>query len=184
MFLSMVRDIINRLVAIYTHLTTHLASARAEKIDNLDAAISTRAAAANPLLSVPMLNGLVGNAAVTLAAYLYNIASGHTWASSTSTSFVDAVNITGAGVLEVAILQNSSGTGVVASMDVLIDGVVVASVSTSGATYSTCAVVGSASSSGISPGAVPFSTSLQIRHKMASASAQGTLVYYKYRRSA
>jgi hypothetical protein len=47
-----------KIKAVYDHLTTHLASARAAKIDNLDAAISTRAAASTALSNATWTNAL------------------------------------------------------------------------------------------------------------------------------
>jgi len=57
-----------KLATIYTHLTTHLGSTRAAKIDNLDAAISTRSAAATALSTATWTG--------TRAGYLDNLNDG------------------------------------------------------------------------------------------------------------
>ncbi len=57
MIASMLRDNINRLVAIYSYLTTNLAAARCAKIDNNDVATSSRAAASTALSNETWTNG-------------------------------------------------------------------------------------------------------------------------------
>jgi hypothetical protein len=82
-----------KLSTIYTYLTTHLGSTRAAKIDNLDATVSSRAAASTALSSATWTNTKAGyiDAAITgrlgsiKAIYRGTIALSGTSSSATAT---------------------------------------------------------------------------------------------------
>lgn len=125
----------------------------------------------------------------TFAGVIVNV-SGLTSATSTSSSPVDVVNYTGAGVLEFCAESTQANVVHTPSMTVTIDGVAMPTISPVGTgTQSTIgvlvgAVVGAGSGaviSGVSLGAVPFNSSLQISH--TSNGSNTATCRYKYRRT-
>jgi len=190
-------------------LIDRLTSARAAKIDNLDAAVTTRAPASTALSNGVWTDARAGkldNAAQNTDPYLaspselvpsnpgastnvttINIGSisGLSNGTTTSTSFVDIVNYSGKGVLEfcaLAIYQE------LCYMKLIVDGVTLAdfSLDPSASNWAAKAAVGlylnTSSFTTIALSQIPFKTSLQIQ---ARVSTTGTAyVYYKYRKSA
>lgn len=191
-------------------LTDRLTSGRATNLDNLNATVSSRAAAAtaltnvvwtdaragkldtaaleaSPLLSAPIVSGVVPQAptAVTLSATtdVYTKNSGLEHLSTTSTTYVNAVNYTGKGVLEFAAAQHDTNS-LTTTMQITIDGVVVilGTVVGSGFNGTVAAMVGVINSSaGISLAAIPFKVSLKIEVKVTSGTGRS---FIKYRKTA
>lgn len=191
-------------------LVDRLTSTRAAKLDYLDATISSTAPAstalsnavwsdaraakldtaaleASPLLSAPIVSGVIPQAptAVTLTATtdVYTKNSGLEHLAVTSTSYVNAVNYTGKGVLEFTAIQHDTNSATT-TMQITIDGVVVilATVVGSGFNGTVAAMVGVINSSaGISLAAVPFKTSLKIEVKVTSGTGRS---FIKYRKTA
>ncbi len=193
-------------------LVDRLTSTRATNLDNLDAAVSTRSAAstalsnavwsdaragkldtaaleASPLLSAPIASGLMPTAPTILyiTSYqdVYTKNSGLEHASTTSTSYVNAVNYTGKGVLEFAGLQSETAAAT-ATMQITIDGVVVhlsTVAGTGGGAANVAAMVGviNKAECGISLSWVPFKTSLKIEYKTSAGTARA---FTKYRKTA
>ena len=181
-------------------LLTRLSDTRATKLDNLDAAVTTRSAAAtalstvqwtsaraaklDSLATVPITNGVVEGSAFTPGAALDTLVSGLTTASTSSTSFADAVNYTGPGVLLFAAVKK---TGQNTTMEVILDGVTAISVVANGSSGDTAIAVGMLCGPTATPILIPepiaFRTSLQIRHKTASAVAPSVAIY-RYRETA
>lgn len=184
-----IRNFVNVLCANFT-------AARAGKIDNLDAAITTRASAANvdvvlstraaettPVLATPIAGGLSSGSSAW-GEDLSLVICGLLSASTNTSTYTDVVNYTGKGVLEFCAQQNSYTGAVTHNLDILIDGAVVYSNALTGsANYQTSCPVGIVGPSVAGLGAVPFKTSLQIRHKM-SASVSGGKTFYKFRKTA
>jgi len=187
-----------------------LTSARAAKIDNLDAAVTTRAAASTALSNAVWTDARAGkldNAAQNTDPYLaapielvpsnpaasldtgYNYlarVAGLASGSTSSTSYVDIVNYSGQGVLEFcAVMANGTPT---VSMQLIIDGVNVGSVSVSASSgnYSGKPLVGlfaiESAGGAISLSQIPFHSSLVIQAKVSTTGS--SLVYYKYRKTA
>lgn len=191
-------------------LTDRLTSGRATNLDKLDALISSRAPAstallytvwtdsraakidvlaleASPLLSAPIVSGVVPQAptAVTLSATsdVYTKNSGLEHLAVTSTSYVNAVNYAGKGVLEFAAAQHDTNTNIT-TMQITIDGVVVilATVTGSGFNGTVAAMVGVINSSaGVSLASIPFKTSLKIEVKVSAGTGRS---FIKYRKTA
>lgn len=194
-------------------LTDRLTSARATKLDNLNATVSSRAAAstaltnvvwsdaraakldtaaleASPLLSAPIVSGVVPQAptAVTIASYtdVYTKNSGLEHLGVISTTYVNSVNYTGKGVLEFAAAQNETSAGTT-TMQITIDGIVIIGPATvagiGGGSANVAAMVGAINSSAfVSLSAIPFKTSLKIEIKVTSGSTGRSFI--KYRKSA
>lgn len=125
-----------------------------------------------PLLSAPKASGLSANVSIifdlgsTTCTALDNVAS------TTSTSFVDVLNYTGSGVLEFcAFMAQAYGSADVVTMEILIDGVTAFSGTqvAAGSAVTTKIPVGAITGSVVTLSAVPFKTSLQIRHKTSNA---------------
>jgi hypothetical protein len=203
-------DVLLGLPAKVKTLVDRLTSTRATNLDNLDAAVSTRSAAstalsnvvwtdvragkldtaaleASPLLAPPIVSGVIPQAptAVTLAATtdVYTKNSGLEHLATTSTSYVNAVNYTGKGVLEFAGAQADTST-YVTTMKITIDGVVVieGTVTGSGFTGVAAAMVGVINSSaGVSLCAIPFKASLKIEVKTSAGTGRS---FIKYRKTA
>jgi len=181
-------------------LLTRLSDTRATKLDNLDAAVTTRSAAAtalstvqwtsaraaklDSLATVPITNGVVEGSAFTPDAALDTLVSGLTTASTSSTSFADAVNYTGPGVLLFAAVKKTAQN---TTMEVILDGVTAISVVANGSSGDTAIAVGMLCGPTATPILIPepiaFRTSLQIRHKTASAVAPSVAIY-RYRETA
>lgn len=203
-------------------LLDRLTSTRATNLDNLDAAISTRAPSSTALsnavwtdaragkldnVTVPILDkapiasGLVLGASYQTvgssgAATVFNTGSfaNH---NTTSTTYVDAVNVTGSGYLtglfHVCPADTTLGTE---TLELIIDGVTVVTTAGNNTTASTpdnvksivgyCAPIYPGSTAwklGIFPGGpVIFKTSLQIRHKTSDAGV-ASVAYYSYVRT-
>ena len=190
-------------------LLTRLSAARAGYLDNLSAgavaqagtalstgqwtnaragyldALNTGVTVASPLLADVKANGMMeGSDSPAGLATLDASMSGLTADSTVSTTFVDAVNYTGAGVLLFAAAQKSTQN---VTIEVLIDGTQIVS-ATLTAGSGTCAVaVGALCGPTGTPVVVfepiQFRTSLQIRHKTASAAAP-SICYHRYRKTA
>lgn len=133
-------------------LLDRLTATRAGLLDNLDAAISTRALAStalsnatwtgalasllnafvssNPLLEAPKAGGLTAVGVGTLSLSLSSLSSAQVYWGSLCDSFhsnsaatwSDAVNYTGSGVLEFVLWSSYSGSGT-CSIEIIIDGV-------------------------------------------------------------
>lgn len=160
-------------------LHTLLSSTWAAKLDSLraaytdtkagyiDVAISSRATDSNPILAAPMASGLMGGDPQALqgAPFFGGVTA---TIGITSTSYVDIVNYTGAGVVKLAAYMTSSGSG---TMKITIDGVVVGEYSTGAATsYLIVSPIGLVGSQYLaSLDAVPFKTSLLIQAKQVAA---------------
>jgi hypothetical protein len=166
-------------------LLDRLTATRAGYLDNLDAAVSSRAAAStaltnatwtdaksnkltnaaqedSPLLDVPISNGIVST----------------TYASNSTTSYTDAINYTGSGVLQLAAcVVSGSVWNDQATMDIIIDGVTVLTVTTQMGTGSVGQGVGYYITSPVAFSSVPFKSSLRIRHKGLTATST-SYVYY------
>jgi hypothetical protein len=195
-----------RLKTIADYLTTHLSSTRAAKIDNLDAAISTRAPAStaltnatwtptraghldlissraaesSPLLSAPMLNGVVTAVTASTLGGAFDIVGITQSSSTTSTTYSTALTVTGQGVLNFASVA-SSGSTHAASIKITIDGVAVFEGGT-GTRQSLCPVGAYIPGTAVALDQVPFKTSLLIEHKIAN-SASNSVAFYKYRKT-
>lgn len=208
---SMLRDNINRLVAIYSWLTTYWTAARAAKLDFITAGVavastalstatwtSARAAkldfltgaaaeAAEPLISPPIAAGFGSYSAGGVTGGFANESWQQTLAdvhsSNATTTLADAVNITGSGVLNLVLHGATAQAGTII---ITIDGVVVVNsyVTTAGKTV---AAVGLIALVGADPvlsfDQIPFRTSLRIQHKTNAAGGTST-VGWKYRRTA
>ena len=181
-------------------LLTRLSDTRATKLDNLDAAVTTRSAAAtalstvqwtsaraaklDSLATVPITNGVVEGSAFMPDAALDTLVSGLTTASTSSTSFADAVNYTGPGVLLFAAVKKTAQN---TTMEVILDGVTAISVVANGSSGDTAIAVGMFCGPTATPILIPepiaFRTSLQIQHKTASAVAPSVAIY-RYRETA
>ncbi|CAH1387012.1 hypothetical protein [Candidatus Nitrotoga sp. M5] len=189
-------------------LVDRLTATRAARLDYLDAAISSRApastAASNavwtdpraakldtvalettPLLAAPKVAGLIPQAptAVTLSATtdVYTKNSGLEHLAVTSTSYVNAVNYTGKGVLEFAAAQHDTNS-MTTTMKITIDGVsnIEAPVVGSGFTGTVAAMVGVINSSAqVSLAAIPFKTSLKIEVKVTAGTGRSFIKYRK-----
>ena len=142
----------------------------------------------SPLLSPPSLVGGINatnyaSLGSSVQAYMTGMDA---QLSTSSTSAVDVVNITGSGVLEFAALQVSSPGGQAGRLQILIDGVQVCDATTGAAVNHLVCPVGNISSSAgnvgsVSLAAVPFSKSLQIRiFATVAAPVSG---WCKYRRN-
>lgn len=142
-----------------------------------------------PGLASPMASGLRDPTAQNSYTLLSNASvGGGEAASTTSTSLVDAVNVTGAGILEIAAFQQGT-TGQTATMVITIDGVIAYSGTVVGAaSFPAKCIVGTrdaVDNTGFmawSCGHVPFKTSLRIQHSTTSGGT--SIVRYKYWRSA
>lgn len=197
-------------------LVDRLTSTRATNLDNLDAAVSTRSAAstalsnavwsdaragkldtaaleASPLLSAPIASGLIPTApteiVLTDPTSVYTINSGLYHQSTTSASYVDAVNYTGKGVLQFAALQcqQSTSSSATATMQITIDGVVIQAPTVpahSNNSYAKIiAIVGVITTGSlVSLDSIPFKTSLRIEYKTTSPGTARSFV--KYRKTA
>lgn len=194
-------------------LTDRLTSLRATNLDNLNATVSSRAAAAtaltsvvwtdaragkldtgaleaSPLLSPPIVSGVVPTAptAVIIAWYthVYTKNSGLEHSGVTSTSYVNAVNYTGKGVLEFAAAQNETAAGTT-TMQITVDGVVIILATVAGVgggSANVAAMVGVINSDScvISLSAIPFKISLKIEVKVTGGSTGRSFI--KYRKTA
>ena len=161
------------------------------------AQLSASAKEDSPLLDVPIADGLMYRDAVTVFGVV--APNGVNIATTNNTSWVDVVNYTGAGVIEYLAFACFDSTRTM-DFELLIDGVSITSVSQTGHAngYGRLIVgthaeqkyyTGSALSQWfpmISLGAVPFKTSLQIRHKVktASGSTGNFETHYRYRKTA
>lgn len=193
-------------------LTDRLTSGRATNLDKLDALISSRAPAstallytvwtdaraakidvlaleASPLLSAPIVSGVVPQVPtyVTLSSYtdMYTKVSGLEHLGVTSTAYVNAVNYTGKGVLEFAAAQNETAAGTT-TMQITVDGVVIILATVAGVgggTANVAAMVGVLTSDrDIALSSIPFKTSLKIEIKVTGGSTGRSFI--KYRKTA
>ena len=141
----------------------------------------------SPLISPPITDGISASG----EQYLVGPIIGAVSASTTSTSYVDVVNYTGAGVLEFC-LGMQIGVGTTGSFIIPIDGIdsSFTVVSGSGAYTTAECLVGAVTSNfsdyvigGIALASIPFRTSLRIQHKTSSGSYSAT-TNYRYRKTA
>jgi hypothetical protein len=157
--------------------------ARAAALDNI-AALGT-----NPILSPPIANGLTLPNNVLSSNVTYNTltaACAGQYATSTSTSYVAVVSVTGKGVLNFLALM-SGNTNAIYNLRLTIDGVVIFTLSVSG----NYIYVGAAQCQSVSPydvygvtyDNIPFKQSLLIEHLTNNSSYQVVTVY-KYHRTA
>lgn len=200
-----------KLKTISDYLTTNWTATRATKVDNLDAAISTRAPASTALTNATWtdvraekLDGITAAVSSIIATNwpstpsytpitsntLYACAGG-TMTSTNSTSWVDALNITGSGVINFIAGYHGTAAGQPGGMylRVTVDGVVLPVVSASN-TYQAivgaiCAYYDAAAAAffitGVTYDQINFKTSLRIEHYAASASYASN-VLHKIRR--
>ena len=131
----------------------------------------------------PIASGLVGDGRCALA-WSPTLWAGFDLSTNATTSYVDAVNYSGRGVLEFCTCR---GVGATAQIQIIIDGVTVYDSGTITADQNVCPVgatgLAYTGTSYVTPAglsAVPFTTSLQIRHKTISAGSSTTV--YKYRK--
>ena len=180
-------------------LDTLAADYTTAKAAYLNASISSRAAEDTPLLDIPIASGIViggtggvNNASASLADFEHYSVTAYT----SSTTYVDVVNYTGQGVLNWTVSMCMQSTGSGAACEVLIDGVVVSSLSlvVFSASYTVHCLAGFLKSIPYWNGAVitkpvvdadqiPFKTSLQVRHKAGSGSGN-TVTRVRYRKTA
>lgn len=141
----------------------------------------------SPLLSPPIAGGI----STSDENYLTGTILGGVSASTNSTSYVDVVNYTGAGVLEFC-LGIMGGAGTTGSYIITIDGLdsTFTITSTSGAYYTAECFVGAVASyigdyviRGISLASIPFKESLRIQHKTSNGGYAAT-TNYRYRKTA
>ena len=141
----------------------------------------------SPLLSPPITGGISASDENYLSGTIHGVES----ASTNSTSYVDVVNYTGAGVLEFC-LGIVIGAGVTGSYIITIDGLdsTFTITSTSGAYSMSECFVGAVASyisdyviRGISLASIPFKESLRIQHKTSNGSYTMT-TNYRYRKTA
>lgn len=196
-------------------LLARLTSGRASALDHLDADISTRAPASSAVSSAtwtsalaaflalvqkpPVASGLINSPREFASAGGTIVEMGYSdliqSSTSASSSFVDAVNYSGAGVLQAVWLNRAqNATPDACTIEVIVDGATVLSYTTAAGsanfTYATCVVGGVQRYSDgtnyyVLPGAmddIPFTTSLQIKRKNSSGNATHS-VYYKYRKT-
>lgn len=185
-----------------------LTSTRAANLDNLDAAISTRAAAATALSTTVWTNshadalagaaqerglaagGLLGGSTATgdSGSLAQLSVFGLSVATTGSTLDVDVVNYTGPGVLSFleAHIGSAAGGGFVT---VTLDGVVAFSGATNvgNSAYNRKCIVGTHAYFNAANGTIcfediPFRTSLRIQHRAAAGSQINTI--YRYRKHA
>lgn len=191
-----------KLKAIATTLATYLdatVSSRAPASTALSTATwtGTRAAAldgkvlsdTDPVISPPISTGWqtpTGSVAIPPSALSADTLS-HTLAAApfttTSTSYVDVVNVTGKGVLNFLVVGHSTAYAG-NNIELIIDGVTIFSVGSTTPHDRWTTFVGSLNPGDYSVGLdqIPFRTSLQIRCKMGGS---GTMsVVSKYRRTA
>lgn len=187
-------------------LVDRLTSTRATNLDNLDAAISTcapgstalsdavwtdaragkldtAALEANPLLSAPIVSGLVPATPghISTGASWWTSFSGLQQSGTVSTAYVDAVNYTGQGVLEfLAVHAATAGT---ATMKLTIDGVLAMTATSVNTERSTALVGVLGPSSIIALSAVPFKTSLRVEIKTSTAASSASSIV-RYRKTA
>jgi hypothetical protein len=165
--------------------TAQWTNARAGYLDALNGGIAQEN---TPILDVPIASGIVGSDSRTLSGSLATMSAGLATSSTTGTSYSDAVNYTGEGVLCFAAVQTTANS-VAAYMTITIDGVSMGEVTATAAQYKITPQVGAltigaspADPTGIAFEAIPFKTSLQIQKKAAST---GTCdIFYKYRKTA
>jgi len=190
-------------------LIDRLTSTRATNLDNLDAAITSRAVASTalsnatwtnalaaeldglapaiaacaqettPLLRPPIAGGYVDNNAAFTASI---VAAGIPASLSSSTTYVDVVNYTGQGVLSFAAAQTLVAAQS-ASIRVVIDGVQLCDTATGTAQYDARCPVGAITQYMIAFEAIAFKVSLQIQTKCSGGSNTARLLY-KYRKTA
>lgn len=138
----------------------------------------------SPLLSPPSTNGLDTGCSYYTGGnqILYGQASLGT-ANTPSATVIDAVNYTGAGVLEFCAKVNGTGTN---TLIIIIDGVTVFSKTDTNTNFWACPVgaLGSTEVGGTQYflpvlSVVPFYRSLQIQH-----GGSGGATYFKYRKTA
>lgn len=190
-------------------LLDRLTSARAAKLDNLDAAVSTRAAAStalsnavwtderaefldevagewDPVLRPPI--GLVpsspGQSTNVSSGFQLDNISGLEKTDTSSTSFVDIVNYSGGGVLEfcaLAIYQD------LCYLKLIVDGVTLADISLDPSTGNRAAkavaglYLNTSSYATIALTQIPFRESLVIQARVSSSGTAS--VYYRYRKA-
>ena len=139
----------------------------------------------NILNSPPITSGLVGSENPNIGSgFIYM--SGLDSATNSTTTWADAVNYTGAGVVEFAAEQMNGASGT-AQIRITIDGLIVADQTTSAADKRVVAPVGvayqsAANYTAICLSAVPFTSSLRIEHRLATGSGSAICIY-KYRKT-
>lgn len=138
-----------KIKTVYDYLTTNLAAVRAAKIDNLDAAMTTRAAAstalstaqwtntragyldniatASPIDRVPIANGLVRHLATYMSTGTITLAGAQGLDVATIGIGAATYSYTGSGVIEFAAIQNHNVTAAnnLTGISLVIDGVTV-----------------------------------------------------------
>lgn len=150
----------------------------------VDTTVSSRAAATNPLISPPMSGGLPidsgnsGSSPGTGATLAARVAG--TLFTTTSSTYVDALNITGAGVLNFLAIWHSSTNGTVCT--VTIDGVALQTDVSNGTDGFVKPLVGVFVSSTVPMALdqIPFKTSLRVQIKTSGGTASAVI---KYRRT-
>lgn len=193
--------------AIYDHLTTYLSSTRAAKIDNLDAAVTTRAAASTALSNATWTNALAtaigatnaaigalsaptvaGQAPGTMSTGIgygsgNDLRAGICGALATGTwaTLTDVVSVSGKGVLNFAAYSvNTNYTPSATVFEVVIDGVSIGAM-TSANSYFAPGAGAISPSGGVALDQIPFLSSLVIRVR---AGGNNAALAYKYRRTA
>ena len=135
-----------------------------------------------PIADIPIASGLASSVFTafgtlggdaTLAPLLLPVTP--IYSTNTTTDFVDAINYTGAGVIEFCAFYNRAVTYTEQVGEIIIDGISVFSFTAAASSQFRCPV-GSVSYNAttyvhsVGLGAVPFKQSLQIRHKRGATS--------------
>lgn len=179
-----------KLKTINDWLVNNLSVARTAKIDNLDAAISTRAVASTALTNVTWTDARAAKldgaaqAADPLLGVPIAANFGAASYSTASTTYVTALSITGKGVLK-GVLQSNGTAGSLAYLKVTIDGVVVKdalSGATDSAVYAIPIGAGYTTLNGFSGyDFIPFKSSLLIEHRKNSGTGNLTTTIVLHR---
>ena len=182
-----------KLKTVIDHLQTYLSSTRCAKIDNLDAAISTRAAAATALSTATWTSGRASALDLIESdpGSRPPIASGFavpdtlTGISGSVAGIIERLcdsvsasthSYTGSGVLNLVAQDNATGGGVASTCTITIDGNAVYTFSATISATSVQPHVGHISTVAVALDQIPFRTSLSI-------AATGRPAYFKYRKT-
>lgn len=125
----------------------------------------------------PPLAGISGSGSVAIGS-IPPVCAGVTTSTTTSTTDVEVVSVTGSGVLELAAVITTANVAQSATLTVVIDGTTFTA-TTGAAQYNAVAIGGAIMAAGATFSILPFKTSLSIKHKV-SAATQTSRIYHKY----
>jgi hypothetical protein len=159
-------------------------NARAGYLDKLNID-PTRDAPIATNFPTPLTSGAGANAP-SMDTFDYRTVMGCVQATTTSATLVDAVNITGSGVLNFVVTGTNSGGGGYPQIQIIIDGVTIVDFTGASSPSSARVIVGGVVGSSTVPTCItfdqiPFKSSLVIRHRNTSSNT--TTTYYKLRRT-